>query len=792
MNYTTTIENAARSRIAGKIGDIRRALDLAKQGCPLAAEDNPDRLKNRLQTKLRISERDAELMTRAIQRRPGGEAMAEVRAAVTDRAAGPEAIWGDTLDFVGVAFLQRGLRAAKSVARVAFNDGRPQGSGFLISDRLFITNNHVIGSAAETRNFCLEFDYEADTAGRPVVPTRFEIDPVACFITDERDDLDYTVFAVGKKISGPNTLGDYGFCPLSGAGNKHALGEVANIVQHPDGRLKEVVLRENRLTARLDTVLHYVADTEPGASGSPVFNNEWQAIALHHWGGPWRQQVDDNGQPLNQDVNEGIRISAIVQELGERLGELRPEGRALVEAALAMGESTVGPAPARDSEKTPKNACGWRVEADGRMTWRLPIEISVRMPGVGDDTAVSPSPAAPVSALDAAPARARTEAIKPDTDFSDRSGYKPNFINGFTVPLPKLGAAVKNDAAPNIEAEAGDDPNELKYHHFSVVMNAKRKLAFFTACNIDGSKAKKVDRKTGTVSVLRADDPGLESLMESGGAEASETWFAEPRLAKEHQTPLDQYAGQKVPGFPTSNDPRRLPRMFQRGHLVRRMDPAWGSNSLALRADADTFHVTNCSPQIGFFNMGTARPLNLPNTERGALWRAIENYVLRNAVDEKKRICCFTGPVLNANDPAWRGIHIPLKFWKIVVWPNGNKLHALAMIADQEPVLDTLAGLPEDASSAEAFAALGKVDDFLTTVAKVEALTNLNFGTAVRNADVRAGQESVRHVERWDAIPLSSGKVPKSRAKIGGHQFGLTQDPTLAGKLYVTPPKEEQ
>jgi endonuclease G, mitochondrial len=75
----------------------------------------------------------------------------------------------------------------------------------------------------------------------------------------------------------------------------HSLGEVANIVQHPDGRLKEVVLRENRLVARLDTVLHYVADTEPGSSGSPVFNNQWQAIALHHWGGPWRQKATIGG-----------------------------------------------------------------------------------------------------------------------------------------------------------------------------------------------------------------------------------------------------------------------------------------------------------------------------------------------------------------------------------------------------------------------------------------------------------------------------------------------------------------
>ena len=741
-------------------------MEMVRRGCPLASEKDSNRLADRLQNKLQVSGRAAEMMARAIQQRPSRETVSEMRIGVAGGHAGPEAIWGDTLDFVGVAFLQKGLRAAKSVGRVAFNDGRPQGTGFLISDRLFITNNHVISSEAATRSFCVEFDYELDIAARPLVPTRFEINPAECFITDNRDDLDYTIFSLGRKINGPRKLEDYGFSALSGAGNKHALGEVANIVQHPDGRLKEVVLRENRLAARLSKVLHYVADTEPGASGSPVFNNEWQVIALHHWGGPWRQQTGDDGQPLNREVNEGIRISAIVEELRSRLGELRPGARSLLEAALALGDEVIAPAPGGPSDSPATDDFGARLAPDGRVTWRLPIEISVRIPSLASEPPAPVAAAAVAPAVDsgAVPSASGNESLKPDPDYSDRSGYKANFISGHTVPLPKLGSSLVNHAAPNLEAEDGDDPNELKYHHFSVVMNAKRKLAFFTASNIDGSKSKKVDRKTGTVTVLQADDKGLESILEGSlrgeGAEASEEWFSERRLADEHQTPLDQYAGQKVPGFPVGNDPQRLPRMFQRGHLVRRMDPAWGSDNLALRADADTFHITNCTPQIGFFNMGTARPLDLPNTEKGALWRAIENYVLRNAVDEKAKICCFTGPVFRNNDPAWRGIRVPLKFWKIVVWPKDGKLHSLAMIADQGPVLDALDGLPEKASEAEAFDQLKKVDDFLTTVAKIEEMTKLDFGSAVRDADVREGEESAR-VERWDAIPLARKPRPK-------------------------------
>lgn len=36
------------------------------------------------------------------------------------------------------------------------------------------------------------------------------------------------------------------------------------------------------------------------------------------------------------------------------------------------------------------------------------------------------------------------------------------------------------------------------------------------------------------------------------------------------------------------------------GHIVRRDNIAWGSTyQVALRANADSYHVTNCSPQAG-------------------------------------------------------------------------------------------------------------------------------------------------------------------------------------------------
>ena len=762
MVISQNLEAAVQSRIAAAEMQIKNSLASIREGNPLGSEWDTTRLINRLQTKALLSQDEAKAVALGIR------AFAVVGAVetMTGLAPLPERIYGNTMDFVSVSFLERGMKAAQAVARVAFLNGAPQGSGFMVSDRLFLTNNHVISSKEMASSLCVEFDYELDPADRMKGITRFSFDSETFFLTDDENDLDYTLIAIGNRLAGPKNLQQFGYCQLSGAKDKHALGEVANIVQHPQGRYKEVVLRENRLVSRLDTVLHYVADTEPGSSGSPVFNNEWRVIALHHWGGPWRQKVDDQGRPLPGEINEGIRASAIVNELTEKAAGMGASQRALLVRAIELDESASGRAPVVVSDATAHDEASpaAEIDADGRVTWRIPIEISVRLPHVMIETSnqnTQPSiPAVPIATTSTSEA-----TLKPSKDYSNRSGYKPRFIAGHTVDLPLLRPAIANDAALNQQAEPGDDPHELKYHHFSIVMNKRRKFAFFTACNIDGANAKKVDRKTGTVSVLRPDDAGLESMAESG-AEATEKWYPDGRLLDGDYTNQSLYDQQQVPGFPNPRSAGRLDRMLQRGHMVRRMDPAWGTNKQALVADADTFHFTNCVPQLGFFNMGTAQKLNLPGTGGGTLWRALENHVLRNAVVEKKRICSFTGPVFDDdNDPNYRDIKVPMKFWKIVVWADDGALRSLAMIADQKPVLDAIKGLPEAVTDAEAFDELDKVEDFLSTIADIESLTKIDFGNAIRAADIRRG-ESLQQIRNFSDIPIVLDAAPKARGRV--------------------------
>ncbi len=744
-------KKSARLRIKKANPQQLHSLDAVYRGNPLRAEPDQDRLARRLEAKARLVAEEGG--TRAI-----------VPNILRGRG-GARRIWGDSADFVGVAFLESGVKAARTAGRVAFRDGRAQGSGFLIAPGLFLTNNHVLESADACADFVVEFDYELDMLGRRREVSRFELDPNEFFITDGRDDLDYSVVAIGRRLDGPLAIDTLGFSSISGASNKHALGEVANIVQHPDGRLKEVVLRENRLVSRLSHVLHYVADTEPGSSGSPVFNNEWQAIALHHWGEPWRQKQTADGKPVPKYVNEGIRISAIVDELATAAAELPAAKRRRLEEALSLGEATAGmgfvpgfpPLPATGYAPISPPPLNPNVETrpDGTAVWRLPIEISVRFPGLavgaGDDVVTSTF-APPPRQVELQEAFSR----KVDTDYDNRKGYDEKFIDGFRIPLPSVPKTHQRKLAKNVQA--GGRKVEFKYEHFSVYVDKTRGLPMMTAVNIDGKNLKDINRTTGNVSHAES-----LAVTDEAGPETREKWYDDPRINPADCGNDALYTDQVV-----SAGRNRIDRIFQRGHMVRRLDPCWGSKTSALRAETDTFHFTNCTPQVGMFNSGQT------------LWQGIENHVLDNARVQDLRVCVFTGPILEDDDPKYRndvfpGFRVPRKFYKIVVWNDGGSLSALAMVADQSGVLREMPERAEDMDDTTA------VEDFVSTVAWVERNTGLDFGAMVRNADLhedssesagsKKGLKRLRTLSELRLERSRTRRTPKSRSAYAARSF---------------------
>ncbi len=241
---------------------------------------------------------------------------------------GLERLMGDN-DLIDVGFLERGALAARSVGRVTVETQAGDGgfgTGFLVTPDLLMTNNHVLGSPADAVDSFVEFDFQEGIDGRLMSPQAFEFDPRRFFVTDE--ELDYSLVAVQPLGAGGAALAAYGFLPLIEQEGKVILGELVNIIQHPNGEPKQLALRENKVVDLLSLFIHYETDTNPGSSGSPVFNDQWEVVALHHSGVP-KEDKDGNFLALDGTVwtdargdserawiaNEGVRVSRILKSL---------------------------------------------------------------------------------------------------------------------------------------------------------------------------------------------------------------------------------------------------------------------------------------------------------------------------------------------------------------------------------------------------------------------------------------------------------------------------------------------
>jgi endonuclease G len=263
---------------------------------------------------------------------------------VTDLMA--ERVIGASRDFLSIEYFERASEASRRVGRIV-TDGEPNGTGFLVAKNIVITNWHVLKTAEMAGRSVLELDYEAHRFGVRKELQAFDLEPDRFFLSDEK--LDYALVWVADQSDRGAPLASYGFCPLIDEEGKIAIGEHVNIVQHPEGRVKQVAIRNTRLAdlppKPLDSFFHYEADTERGSSGSPVFNDQWEVVALHHSGVPKTNKagvlLDADGNPISKTdlekivwiANEGIRVSRLVAHIAK--AELPPEHQRVRQAVLA-------------------------------------------------------------------------------------------------------------------------------------------------------------------------------------------------------------------------------------------------------------------------------------------------------------------------------------------------------------------------------------------------------------------------------------------------------------------------
>jgi endonuclease G len=624
-----------------------------------------------------------------------------------------ERILGETRDFLSIEFLEKAMYVNRCVGRIVTHLGNGRkafGTGFLVSPQLLLTNHHVLQSADRAADSVVELDYQVDRFGQPLPLQQFDLNPDAFFLNDK--GFDFALVAVKPTSHQEKPLTDYGWCPLIQEEGKIQLGESINIIQHPRGEMKQVVIRENKLLDLLEKVAHYGADTEPGSSGSPVFNDQWEVVALHHSGVPrmdskgrfldvkgnvWRK--GDDPSQLAWVANEGIRISRLTDfitsaSISPHEEELRAELLNSRDPLRVRRE----PSPIIDNKTKPEVSYPRGTGMDehsvnfsahlssGSVTITIPLQITVSL-GVPDCSL-------PQKAVREIEREDDTlEAIEPDRNYNNRPGYDPNFL-GFPVPLPKLSNAIRSKAF-EVSGTARGNKYELKYYHFSVIMNRERRLAFVAAVNFDASAPFKHNRK-----------------------QDNDRWFFDPRVDKKAQ------AGEEI----YSNNP------FDRGHLVRRADAAWGKTpEEAKLANDDTFHFTNCSPQHEIFNQATKA------NDRGLLlWGNIEDHIAQQARDNNKKLCIFNGPVFYAGDRKYRGLRLPKEFWKVIVFENDDENPVvLAFLLSQEGLIRDL---PEEEFE------VGPYEPFQVPVREIEAKTKLDFGN-LRNYDPLENEVSESHFE---------------------------------------------
>lgn len=333
-----------------------------------AAQDLLERIERRRRDGMRFPD-DPDRLARRARRLVEAGAVPDERlraiAAESNPTVADERIIGASNDLQSSAFLARGVRAAATVGRIwSTADGRTQAcaTGFLVAPRLLLTNHHVFPDAATADEAFVEFGADTGLDGMPLAGTRFSFAADVFFAADE--DLDYALVALAPGPDGRAAGDAFGWNRLDASEGKLVVGDPVNIIGHPSGRLKEIAIRDNRLLLRLDEFLHYQTDTEPGSSGSPVFNDQWEVVALHHRGVP---NSDDQGRTLNVDgdvwteeqgdaaiawvANEGARISVVVRHLAARA--TTDAARAIL-AELGPAAAALPPAPAADPGTPPE------------------------------------------------------------------------------------------------------------------------------------------------------------------------------------------------------------------------------------------------------------------------------------------------------------------------------------------------------------------------------------------------------------------------------------------------------
>jgi endonuclease G, mitochondrial len=461
-----------------------------------------------------------------------------------------------------------------------------------------------------------------------------------------------------------------------------------------------------------------------GNSGSAVLDLSSGAVLALHFGGSYREQ---NYAVPSFELARDSRVSqAGVRFDGEPTHDatdwaqwwIRADSGEVVSLRDDGDGADNSSQPVQDDDPPPVSGGGAAIRASSTQTLQVEIPIVVTL-SVGNARPVGASARlASESTTESIAVESLEAMVEPfhEASYSNRRGYDPDFLNvpgselePVTVPMP---TAARTDVLAT--TKTGEDV--IRYQNFSIRMHAKRRLALVAACNVT------------TEAKLRRPEAGRDYTRKglSGlGKNDMERWFRDTRLRDEFQIPDVFFTKDR--------------KAFDKGHIVRRDDVAWGKTYAALRrANGDSYHVTNCSPQVKGFNQSAHGEAN---------WGDLENHVLSEAANE--RLCVFAGPVLDPQDRIFHGVgeggaalrsRIPSRFWKVIVARVPEGIAAYGFILEQDLSDVEFEFVP--------------VEDFVPVmypIADIATITGVSFDQSVIDADQFDAVRGVELVQRSGA-----------------------------------------
>lgn len=225
-------------------------------------------------------------------------------------------------------FLTRVRAIGTRLCRVELADGG-RGTGWLVGASHLLTNYHVVERAVRGEltpdqivcrfDFWSEQEGAADPAGTPAglaaadwlaASSPYSQSDLSGTGDPAATELDFALLNLAEPVGnaalpGGGTRGWFEFGPEAPI---VARADPAMIPQHASGRPLEVAFGRVLEFPGMGMRYRYDVTTEPGSSGSPVFNADLTLLGLHH-------AADPEGQP---DYNQAVPLWRIARDLAGR------------------------------------------------------------------------------------------------------------------------------------------------------------------------------------------------------------------------------------------------------------------------------------------------------------------------------------------------------------------------------------------------------------------------------------------------------------------------------------------